>query len=99
MIAQAQFTIADLSDAAAEVIVGTQTAATAAWKGVASFSELKDKQQIFKGVHHKGSDYLRVSEYVEKIAEKYDNLNIMLPSKYDECFSNINSFLKHKLNR
>ena len=46
MIAQAQFTIADLSDAAAEVIVGTQTAATAAWKGVASFSELKDKQQI-----------------------------------------------------
>ena len=46
MIAQAQFTIADLSDASAEVIVGTQTAATAAWKGVASFSELKDKQQI-----------------------------------------------------
>lgn len=55
---------------------------------------LKDKQEIFKGVHHKGSDYLRVSEYVEKIAEKYDNLNNMLPSKFDECFSNINSALK-----
>lgn len=55
---------------------------------------LKDKQEIYKGVHHKGSDYLRVSEYVEKIAEKYDNLNNMLPSKYDECFSNINSALK-----
>ena len=46
MIASAQITIADLSDGTAEVVVGTQTAATAAWKGVASFSELKDKQQI-----------------------------------------------------
>ena len=46
MIAQAHFTIADLSDAAAEVIVGTQTASTAAWTGVASFSELKDGQTI-----------------------------------------------------
>lgn len=35
-----------------------------------------------------------MSEYVEKIAEKYDNLNNMLPSKYDECFSYINSTLK-----
>lgn len=55
---------------------------------------LKDRQELFKGVCHKGSDYLRVSEYVEKIAEKYDNLNNMLPSKYDECFSYINSTLK-----
>ena len=46
MIASAQITIADLSDGMAEVIVGTQTAATAAWKGVASFSVLEDKQQI-----------------------------------------------------
>ena len=46
MIAQAIFTIADLSDATAEVIVGTQTAATAAWTGVASFSELRDGQTI-----------------------------------------------------
>ncbi len=55
---------------------------------------LKDKQVKFKGVHHTGGKYLRVSEYVEKIVEKYDNLNNMLPSKYDECFSNINSVLK-----
>ena len=46
MIAQAQFTIADLSDALAEVIVGTQTASTNAWTGRASFSELKDGQSI-----------------------------------------------------
>ena len=46
MIAQAQFTIADLSDATAEVIVGTQTAATNAWTGKASFDELKDGQTI-----------------------------------------------------
>lgn len=55
---------------------------------------LKDKQEKFKSVHHKGSEYLRVSEYVEKIVEKYDNLNNMLPSKFDECISNINSALK-----
>ena len=46
MIAQALFTIADLSDAVAEVIVGTQTAATNAWEGNASFSELRDGQTI-----------------------------------------------------
>lgn len=38
MIAQAQFTIADLNDGASvEVIVGTQTAATNVWTGRASF--------------------------------------------------------------
>ena len=41
-ITQAQYTIVDLSDAVAEVIVGTQTASTNAWTGRASFSELKD---------------------------------------------------------
>lgn len=46
MIAQAHFTITDLSDATAEVIVGTQTAATNAWKGSATFTELKDGQTI-----------------------------------------------------
>ena len=46
MIARAQYTIADLNDATNEVIVGTQTAATASWTGVASFPELKDGQQI-----------------------------------------------------
>ena len=46
MIAQAQFTISDLSDATAEVIVGTQTAATNAWTGNATFSELKDGQTM-----------------------------------------------------
>lgn len=46
MIAQTQFTISDLSDATAEVIVGTQTEATNAWTGNATFSELKDGQTI-----------------------------------------------------
>lgn len=47
MIAQAQFTIADLNDGASvEVIVGTQTAATNVWTGRASFSALKDGQTI-----------------------------------------------------
>ena len=46
MIAQAQFTIADLSDATAEVVVGTQAASTNAWTGNASFSELRDGQTI-----------------------------------------------------
>ena len=55
MIAQAQFTIADLSDAAAEVIVGTQTASTAAWKGNASFSELKDGQTILYWLPYAGT--------------------------------------------
>lgn len=49
MIAQAQFTISDLSDATAEVIVGTQTAATNAWTGNATFSELKDGQTMVGG--------------------------------------------------
>ena len=55
MIAQAQFTIADLSDAAAEVIVGTQTAATNAWKGNASFSELEDGQTILYWLPYAGT--------------------------------------------
>ena len=47
MIAQAQFTIADLNDGASvEVIVGTQTAATNVWTGRASFSALKGGQTI-----------------------------------------------------
>ena len=46
MIAQAQFTIADLSDATAEVVVGTQAASTNAWTGNATFSELRDGQTI-----------------------------------------------------
>ena len=46
MIACAQFTIADLNDATSEVIVGTQTAATNAWTGNASFSELTDGMTI-----------------------------------------------------
>ena len=46
MIAQAQFTIADLSDATTEVVVGTQAASTNAWTGNASFTELRDGQTI-----------------------------------------------------
>ena len=38
-----------------EVIVGTQTAATGAWTGVASFSELKDGQQIVYWLPYAGS--------------------------------------------
>ena len=46
MIAQAQFTIADLSDATTEVVVGTQAASTNAWTGNTSFTELRDGQTI-----------------------------------------------------
>ena len=38
-----------------EVIVGTQTASTGAWTGVASFSELKDGQQIVYWLPYAGS--------------------------------------------
>jgi len=38
-----------------EVIVGTQTAATGAWTGVASFSELNDGQQIVYWLPYAGS--------------------------------------------
>ena len=55
MIARAQFTICDLNDAAAEVIVGTQTAATNAWTGRASFSELKDGLTILYWLPYAGT--------------------------------------------
>lgn len=56
MIAQAQFTIADLNDGASvEVIVGTQTASTYAWTGVASFDELKDGQTILYWLPYAGT--------------------------------------------
>lgn len=38
---------------------------------------LKDKQEKFKGVSHKGSEYLRVSVYVEKIVEKNMTISII----------------------
>lgn len=40
---------------ASEIIVGTQTAATGAWTGVAGFSELKDGQQIAYWLPYAGS--------------------------------------------
>lgn len=47
MIACAQFTISDLTDGSkSEFIVGTQTAATASWTGIASFDALHDRQEI-----------------------------------------------------
>ncbi len=55
MIAQTQFTISDLSDAIAEVVIGTQTASTAAWTGNASFKELKDGQTILYWLPYAGN--------------------------------------------
>lgn len=55
MIAAAQYTISDLNDAANEVIVGTQTAATASWTGNASFAELRDGQQIIYWLPYAGA--------------------------------------------
>lgn len=55
MIACAQFTISDLNDASNEIIVGTQTGATASWTGVASFSELRDGQQIVYWLPYAGA--------------------------------------------
>ena len=40
---------------ASEIVVGTQTAATGAWTGVAGFSELKDGQQIAYWLPYAGS--------------------------------------------
>ena len=40
---------------AAEIVVGTQTAATGAWTGKASFSELSDGQQIVYWLPYAGS--------------------------------------------
>lgn len=40
-----------------EVVVGTQTAATGSWTGVASFSSLKDGQQIVYWLPYAGSGY------------------------------------------
>lgn len=56
MIAQAQYTIADLNDGASvEVIVGAQTAATNVWTGRASFSVLKDGQTILYWLPYAGT--------------------------------------------
>lgn len=42
-------------DASLDIIVGTQTAITGAWTGVAKFSELKDGQQILYWLPYSGS--------------------------------------------
>ena len=55
MIAQAHITLSDLSDATAEVIVGTQTSSTNAWTGTATFSELKDGQTILYWLPYAGT--------------------------------------------
>ena len=44
-----------------EVIVGTQTAATGVWTGVASFSELRDGQQIVYWLPYAGSGYVTLN--------------------------------------
>lgn len=54
---------------------------------------LKDKQEKYKGVSHKGVDYQSVSEYVEKISELYETLNSMLPSQFGSCSNEIDGFL------
>ena len=55
MIARAQYTICDLNDAVNEIIVGTQTAATASWTGRASFTELKDGLTILYWLPYAGT--------------------------------------------
>lgn len=47
--------VADALDASTDVIVGTQTAATGSWTGVAKFSELKDGQRIAYWLPYNGS--------------------------------------------
>ncbi|MBR6570009.1 MAG: hypothetical protein IKK75_06095, partial [Clostridia bacterium] len=46
-----------VSGSGTEMIVGTQTATTGAWTGVATFSELKDGQQIAYWLPYSGSGY------------------------------------------
>ena len=47
--------VANALDASTDVIVGTQTAATGSWTGVAKFSELKDGQRIAYWLPYDGS--------------------------------------------
>lgn len=47
--------VANALDASTDVIVGTQTAATGSWTGVAKFSELKDGQRIAYWLPYNGS--------------------------------------------
>ena len=53
--AQAAQTTAEQALSNTEVIVGTQTSATGAWTGVASFSSLRDGQQIVYWLPYAGS--------------------------------------------
>lgn len=45
---------------------------------------IKDRQESYKFVHHKGDEYKRVSEYVEAIANRYAVINYLLPSQYND---------------
>ena len=47
--------MANALDASTDVIVGTQTAVTGSWTGVAKFSELKDGQRIEYWLPYNGS--------------------------------------------
>ena len=38
---------------------------------------IKDRQESYKFVHHKGDEYKRVSEYIEAIADRYAVIKVV----------------------
>lgn len=54
---------------------------------------VKDRQESYKFVHHKGDEYKRVSEYIEAIADRYAVINNLLPSKYNDLIDAMEKIL------
>lgn len=54
---------------------------------------IKDRQESYKFVHHKGDEYKRVSEYIEAIADRYAVINNLLPSKYNDLIDAMEKIL------
>ena len=54
---------------------------------------LKEEHKNYKVVYHRGSEYHRVSAYVEGIANQYSTVNNLLPSHYDDLLDPIVSQL------
>lgn len=55
IIATSQYTITDLSDSFATVVIGTQASATNAWTGTTTLNELKDGQTIMYWLPYNGN--------------------------------------------
>ena len=54
---------------------------------------IKDRQESYKFVHYKGDECKRVSEYVETIADRYAEINNLLPSHYNDLIDAMEKIL------